>query len=472
MNRPSPLHPSLATALAAVVLSLTALPGIARAGGDPIDDPIPDPIPLAPREIGLEVVADGLTAPNTGTWAPGLDPRVFFVTDQDGIVWQIDLAGSARRSFLDVSGRLVDLGIAGPGSFDERGLLGLAFHPAYVTNGLFYLYTSEPALPDPDFSTMPDGVDPDHQSVLSEWHVPNPTDPRSLPDPASVRVLLRIDEPQFNHNGGELVFGPDGYLYIALGDGGAGDDEGDGHGTDGNGRDPSTVLGTILRIDPRGTNALNGQYGVPADNPFVGAGPPFGGQGGCDDDGFCDEIWMYGLRNPFRFSFDRASGKLIVGDVGQNDLEEINLGARGGNYGWNHKEGTFCFDGNGAGDGFVTECLPGEVPPDLIDPVAQYDHDEGLAILGGFLYRGSGIPGLAGRYLFGDFARTFALDGRLFVIGPGGDIFELLTTGGMALNQFLLGFGEDAAGEVYLMTNSTGTPFEETGQVLKLVASP
>ncbi len=302
--------------------------------------------------------------------------------------------------------------------------------------------------------------------MVSEWHVPEPLDDGSVVDPASVRVLLRIAEPQFNHNGGALNFGPDGMLHISLGDGGNADDQGDGHSEGGNGQDLGNVLGTILRIDPLGTNSANGQYGVPLDNPFIGDGPPFGGEQGCED-GACDEIWAYGLRNPFRFSFDRATGTMMIADVGQNDIEEVNFGEAGANYGWPLKEGTFCFDDNGDEPGFVVECDP--EPEGVTDPFAQYDHDEGLAVIGGFVYRGHGVPELGGRYLFGDFARTFAADGRLFSVGPTGRIKELLLHGGAGLGLFLDGFGEDAAGEIYVLGNATGTPFEDTGVVLKIV---
>jgi glucose/arabinose dehydrogenase len=435
-----------------------------------IDNPIPDPIPPAAIEIDVETVATGLTAPNWGTRRPVpglLGSRRLVVSDQAGTLWDVDLTSGNKRALLDVSDRLVELGVAGPGTFDERGLLGVAFHPNFAENGLLYTYTSEPADVPADFP-LPAGVDADHHSVITEWSIPSPLAPSAVVDPASDRVLMRIAQPQFNHDGGAVNFDSDGTLFISLGDGGGADDEGDGHSAGGNGQDPSNVLGTILRIDPLGSDSANGQYGVPADNPAVGAGPPFGGADGCTD-GFCDEIWAYGLRNPFRFSFDRATGKMHIADVGQNDLEEINVGASGANYGWPIKEGTFCFDGNGAGAGFVDICDP--EPQGLVDPVGQYDHDEGTAIIGGFVYRGSNVPRLRGRYLFGDFARTFALDGRIFALGQQGRINELLLSGGGGLNLFLLGFGQDAAGEIYVLANSTGVPFETTGVVLRITAA-
>lgn len=163
-------------------------------------------------------------------------------------------------------------------------------------------------------------------------------------------------------------------LYISLGDGGAAGDQGVGHVPGGNGQEPGNILSTIIRIDPDGDDSANGQYGIPDDNPFVGTSG-------------LDEIFAYGFRNPFRFSFDARTGEMYIADVGQNDIEEIDLGVAGGNYGWNIKEGSFCFDPNGADPGFVFECGADDVPEEveLIDPIAEYDHDEGIAVVGGFV---------------------------------------------------------------------------------------
>src|SRR5690606_36388080 len=199
------------------------------------------------------------------------------------------------------------------------------FHPDYQTNGLLYTYTSEPAAADApaDFSTLPEGTAPDHQSVVTEWRVPAPADPASTPDPASARVLLRIDQPQFNHNGGALVFDADGLLLVALGDGGNADDQGAGHVEGGNGQSLANPLGAILRLDPLGTDSANGQYGIPPTNPFFGRTD------------VAQEIYAYGFRNPFRISIDSATQTLWAADAGQNDIEEVNQVTAGGNYGWN-----------------------------------------------------------------------------------------------------------------------------------------
>jgi len=423
-----------------------------------LEDPIPAPIEIGDVVVRVTPVADGITAPNWGAVAPG-HPSLLFVTDQPGTLWKVNLDTRERTPFLDVSDRLVPMGIGGKGTFDERGLLGVAFHPLYDvagTAGFGKLYTYEshpfdPKAPPADFSTMPKGVNPNHQTVVVEWQVDDPLDPEGVVDPDSDRTLMTIDEPQFNHNAGCLNFGPDGMLYVSLGDGGAGDDQGNGHVDGGNGQDPTNILGTVIRIDPLGDNAANGQYGIPADNPFV-------------NNENVDEIFAYGLRNPFRFSFDKENGEIWLGDAGQNDIEEVDKIVSGGNYGWRVKEGTFLFDPNGDDPGFVTKDSPGE-PEGMIDPVFQYDHDEGVVVIGGFRYRGQGVPSLAGRYVFADDFNPLSGSGRLFHADEGEDIVEFgLADGDLGL--FVLGFGQDAAGELYVMANETGVPFEDTGVVL------
>jgi plastocyanin len=461
-------------------MGMTGTVNVAAATPPPPSGRLTDPIPQSIQPGGVTVtlapVATGLTAPNWGTFAPG-DTTRLFVVDQVGTLWVIDLATGQRSVFGDLSGLLVPLGIAGPGTFDERGFLGLAFHPDYGSNGLLYTFTTEPADGAADFSTLPSGTAANSQSVIREWEVPDPSDPASVIDPDSSRVLLRINKPQFNHNGGTLSFGNDGLLYISTGDGGAADDQGVGHSAQGNGQDRGNVLGKILRIDPAQRTAANGQYGIPRRNPFApqGAGAT-GGQNGCAD-GRCDEIYAYGLRNPFRFSFDSAGGGLYAADIGQNDIEEIDVIRAGGNYGWRIREGSFCFDPNGEGDGFVTGARPCG-PRRLIDPVAQYDHDEGRAIVGGFVYRGSAIPPLQGRYVFGDYARTLNNGGRLLYLARKNIIrgntirkskpLELRLAGQIGLGLFLLGFGQDASGELYVLGNATGVPSGSTGVVLKI----
>jgi hypothetical protein len=456
-------------------------PAVAQCTHVRLDDPIPGLIPPSSSRVNLETIAQGLISPVGGSVAPGMPNRIF-VLDQIGKIWSIDVYGPRRGEvnlFLDLSTRIVPIGLFKPLNYDERGLLGLAFHPGFRRNGLFYTFTSEPASAhQADFSTVtlprvPD--DPineiEEQSVITEWRMLSPGNPASAVDVASARQIMRIAKPAFNHNGGTLAFGPDGYLYISLGDGGKANDEGPGHVPGGNGQSlaAGNVLGKILRIDPTGHNSSNGQYGIPASNPFVGKTG-------------ADEIYARGFRNPFRMSFDRETGKLWVGDVGQNDVEEVDIVTQGGNYGWPIKEGTFLFD-DGA-------CLPDHhafvyanspaAPAGLIDPVAQYDHVDSanapetrVAVVGGFVYRGHKIKSLRGRYIFGDYSAEIgeAAAGHLFVLGAGNQVTELLANNRNPLALAVLGWVQDHRGEIYLLANGTGTLNGATGMVLKLKAA-
>ncbi|SFE34253.1 sorbosone dehydrogenase family protein [Nitrosomonas sp. Nm166] len=423
-----------------------------------LDDPIPAPIQKGSIRLRLKQIVSDLTAPNWAVSAPS-DPEHLYVGDQDGKLWRINLTNNNKEVFLDFSDVLVPLGISGSGSFDERGFLGFAFHPQYAENGLLYTYTSEPAGDSSDFTTIPSGASPNHRSVVKELRLNSTSSPAVVEE---VRVLLTVDQPQFNHNAGALNFGPDNMLYIAFGDGGGADDRDGqdsggnpiiGHGTDGNGQNPSNPLGSLLRIDPAGNNSSNGKYGIPSDNPFIGS------------DTALPETYAYGFRNPFRFSFDSQTSALVLADVGQNDIEEVNLVQAGGNYGWALKEGNFRFEPNGNEPGFVTD---ESVAGDFIDPVVQYDHDEGTAIIGGFIYRGNAITALQGKYLFGDVAKTGQGDGRLFY-SDGSAILELDLTEQDQPGFWVLGFGRDADGELYVLSNTTGTPFETTGAVYKVI---
>ncbi len=450
-----------------VVLALVAAASPALAEHD---DPIPEKIPVSNAEFELELVADGFTTPVLGINAPGNNKQLF-VVDQVGTVTAVKLDSGRHGSvpdsftFLDVGSTgldlLVPLGAFGPDSFDERGLLGLAFHPKYRRNGLVYTYTSEPLDSASADFPIPDTGEPPAANasltVIREWRVERPKRRGSVVDPTSSRVLLRIEQPQFNHNGGEIAFGPDGMLYVALGDGGSADDQGAGHPPGGNGQDltEGNLLGKILRIDPQGSNGVNGQYGIPSDNPFVG-------------EPGADEIFAYGFRNPFRMSFDSRTGDLYAADVGQNDIEEVDLVVSGGNYGWPIKEGTFLFDMNGDGDGFTTVNSPG-APAGLIDPIAQYDHDEGVSITGGFVYRGRRVRDLRGTYVFGDFTASFAgPQGRLFHIDRDGQLAELLPAGG-PVGMFITGFGQDRKGELYVMGQQGFAPVGNSGQIFRLI---
>ena len=431
--------------------------------------PIAERIAPSPIRIELEPVASGLTAP-VALVADPQDRQRLYVVDQVGLVRVIDRGQLLDAPLMDVSERLVaPLGVLGSfdaDDYDERGLLGLAFHPGFADPGSpghrrLYTHTSESVQGPADFTIDLPANQVDHQSVITEWQVA--TD-GSRADPGSARVLLRIDQPQSNHNAGDLEFGPDGYLYIALGDGGGADDAAAGHGPNGNGQNINTVHGSILRIDPlspggtpgsRDLVSSNGAYRIPWDNPFVGV------------EGI-DEIYAYGFRNPYRFSFDRLSGMLIVGDVGQGFVEEINIVRKGLNYGWNVKEGDFLFDPEGVAVGVPFE------DPALVDPVAQYDHDDGLSVIGGYIYYGTLVPELRAFYVFGDFSRGFTTaNGRLFVADLlTGRIEELLVGADRQnLGLFLKGLGQDHDGEIYVLASSALGPYGNTGVILKVVGS-
>jgi glucose/arabinose dehydrogenase/plastocyanin len=420
----------------------------------PIDNPIAARIPKGDITIELQTVVDGMASP-LGMAVPDDGSGRMFVYDQDGQVWVVTAQGAKLPTpMLDVRSRLTPLG-----AYDERGLLGMATHMNFAANPLIYTYTSETTAGPADFTTQLDpGTTNNHQSVITEWRIDASNTNRV--DPASRREVMRIDQPQSNHNGGTIRFGPDGFLYIALGDGGAADDQGNGHVEGGNAQYLENVYGKFLRIDVDARTSANGQYGVPANNPFVGA-PGI------------DEIYAYGFRNPYTFSFDRGSGAAYVADVGQNKIEEIDILARGGNFGWRVKEGSFFFDPNGSGSGYVTATPAVPVPPNLIDPIAEYDHDEGLAVVGGYVYRGSAVTNLGARYVFGDWGTFNTPAGRLYYLESDNSIKEFrIGLDDRSLGFWLKGFGEDADGELYAFVSRGLGPSGNTGRMLKIVAAP
>ncbi|HWM90505.1 MAG TPA: PQQ-dependent sugar dehydrogenase [Thermoanaerobaculia bacterium] len=402
-------------------------------------------------------VAANLTAPVTLVESPDRSHRLFIV-DQIGVI-RVLLPGGRLldEPFLDVRDRLVDLQT----DFDERGLLGLAFHPEYAENGRFFVFYSAP---------LRDGAPAGWNctSTISEFLVSN--NPNRA-DPASERILLQVDKPQFNHNGGTIAFGPDGKLYISLGDGGGANDIGLGHVEDwfadnegGNGQDiTDNLLGSILRIDID----AGAPYAIPPDNPFAdGAG--------------LDEVWAYGFRNPYRISFD--GDRLFAGDAGQVLWEEVSIVVKGGNYGWNVKEGTHCFDAENASVS-PAECpafAPGGVP--LRNPIIEYPNARqtggglGLVVVGGHVYRGRDLPQFRGRYVFGDWSRSFVEpDGSLLVASPRRrgpwKIQELRVQNrpNGRLGHFVLGVSRDGRGEIYVLTSDSVGPSGNTGRVYKLM---
>ncbi len=558
----------------------------------------------ATETISVKPVAEGLIAPNLAVHAGDGSGRLF-ITEQTGQILIVDADGKLLETpFLDIADRMVPLGAFGPGTFDERGLLGLAFHPDYGNgSNKFYVYYSAPREPDIDVAfdhpdipkgereftwqgvmfsggevgtageprlyatppnaylipengtatlTLPDLAvitrfyfvhrpgdgagqveflnaagnrigsavpskpatemgDPqnflffenrnqgikslrftagasqngqpftlfvddltvsrfNHESHISEFAVSN--DDPNVADPDSERILLVIDEPQFNHNSGMIEFGPDdGYLYIAVGDGGNAHDIGPGHTPKiGNAQDLSKLLGKMLRID-----VDNGEpYGIPDDNPFVGR------EGR-------DEIYAYGLRNCFRWSFDMGGDHRLFGaDVGQALYEEVHIIEKGMNLGWNIREGFHCFDPENPGKPPVECPDTGYHGEPLIDPILEYPHagpenePHGISIIGGYVHRNPGNAALFGKYVFGDWSRSFGgpPSGSIFVaeeVTPGEWAFGDVKMAGTLDRRppfRVLGFGQDASGDVYVCATQQSAPIGNTGVVYKIIAPP
>jgi glucose/arabinose dehydrogenase len=402
--------------------------------------------------VSVELVAEGLGAPVAMATSNDGTGRIF-VVDQAGTIRIIGSDGTLMPDpFLDLSGIIVPLNA----DYDERGVLGLAFHPDYANNGRFFVYYTTPLSAD-----GPAGWD--HTNVVGEFSVS--ADNPDMGDLASNKTILQIDQPQGNHNAGHIVFGPDGYLYVPIGDGGGANDTDEGHTPDlGNGQDLSNLHGSILRID---VNGEPGSYTIPADNPFA------------TTEGVAPEIYAYGLRNPFDISFDTGGdGALFAADAGQDLYEEVSIVTAGGNYGWNIKEGTHCFDPDNPEQAPAECATTGAMGDALIDPIIEYGHDVGKVVVGGHVYHGSAMPDLEGYYIFGDFTASdeFAPDGTLFWAeaseeGPMWEWGELSIAGmeNERLGLYVLALGQDEAGEIYVMTNTTSGPLGDGGQVWKLV---
>ncbi len=384
-------------ALAVVVLALGACsneePDARQTPTSSPTDSTEPSTPAAPLDIGsikirLQAFAGGFNQPVFLTHAGEGNGNVY-VVEQGGRVMLLDRSGDTRGIFLDISTRVQSGG--------ERGLLGLAFHPEYHDNGRFFVYYSNNA----------------GDNVVTEFRRRT----AEKADHGSERVILRMDDPFSNHNGGWIGFGRDGFLYIATGDGGSGGDPLD------NAQSLRSPLGKILRIDVNSGSP----YGIPDDNPFVGRS------------GARREIWAYGLRNPWRNSIDRATGDFFIGDVGQGAREEVNAepgSSEGGvNYGWNTMEGSRCYQGSSCDRSGLKR------------PFAEYPTSDGCAVTGGYVYRGTRFPQLAGAYFFGDYCngRIFAVDARRALRGEV-SARRLLDTGLM-----LSSFGEDEAGELYVI---------------------
>ena len=365
-------------------------------------------------EVRLEPVVSNLEQPTSVVSADDGSGRLF-ITQKTGLLKIVENGSVLHIPFLDLTNTV--------STDSERGLLGVAFHPNYAQNGRFFInYTRQ-----------------DGTTVIAEYAV---SDDPNVADASSEKVLLTITQPYSNHNGGDLVFGPDGYLYIGTGDGGAGGDP------QGNGQDKMALLGKMLRIDV--DNAGNGEpYGIPASNPFVNSA------------GARPELWAYGLRNPWRFSFDRQTGDLWIADVGQNAFEEVNVqpaGSKGGeDYGWNIMEADSCYN-----EAAPTSPLETCDEQGLVKPVLEYSHSEGQSITGGYVYRGAAVPALEGHYVYGDF-----VSGTIWSAAAQGDgSYQSATLLDSGFN--VVAFGEDEAGELYVADYSgTLYRFAPTSQAAK-----
>lgn len=353
--------------------------------------------------INTQVVVTGLVSPVGLEHSPDGSGRLF-VVEQGGTIRIIQNGSLLPQPFLDITSKVH--------MQDEMGLLGVTFHPNFATNRKLYVnYTRDNA--------------GQFQSVIAEYQV-SPTN-TNFADPATERILLTVDQVSnfTNHKAGQLAFGADGFLYFGLGDGGSGGDP------FGHGQNTQILLGKLMRIDVNSTS-VGKQYAIPPDNPFVaGGGLP--------------EIYAYGFRNPWRFSFDSATGRLFMADVGQDSFEEIDIVQKGGNYGWNTMEGLHCFN-----------------PPSgcnmtgLSLPIIEIAHPEAVAVIGGFVYHGSAIPSLRNIYVFGD------LTGKIWSLTEGSpNTFTRSTL--MTLGFNISSFGQDASGELYIVDI-------QNGRVLKIVS--
>jgi glucose/arabinose dehydrogenase len=352
--------------------------------------------------VGLLEIASGLSVPLYLT-APAGDVSRLFIVEKTGTIRIVKDGTLIPDPFLDISGQV--------SAGDEQGLLGLAFPPDYDSSGRFVVHYTDVA----------------GDTRVSVFQVsPNP----DVADGSSEQIILSADQPFPNHNGGQIVFGPDGFLYLGLGDGGGSGDP------EGRGQDLSELLASILRIDVQSGTS----YAVPQDNPFVGQQPAVRA-----------EVWSYGLRNPWRFSFDRANGDLYIADVGQNNIEEVDVapaasGGKGVNYGWSIMEGNQCYAGRQCDQTGLTL------------PTFQYSHADGCSIIGGSVYRGAALPALQGLYFYGDFCQGWVHSFR-YVDGTATEVTDWPA---LRTASPLTSFGEDAAGELYVL--------ESSGRVSRIVA--
>ena len=433
-----------------------SLPGILVLIAGCVPSVPPAPVPADAKTLTLQRIAFGFVSPVALT-APNDGSGRLFVVDQIGLIRIVTATGEVLpEPLLDLRPLIDPLHAA----YDERGLLGMALHPNFAVNGRFFLL----------FNTLPSSDAPAGTATelrLSEFQVVTAALDVSRLD--TQRVLLRIAKPQTNNNGGQLAFGTDGYLYIGLGDGGGLGDVGFGHTPVlGNAQDTTTLLGKILRINVDAGDP----YTIPLDNPFANAGPAR------------PEIYAYGLHNPWRFSFDPVPGgttRLFAGDVGQELDEEVDLVTIGGNYGWNIREGALCFDPDAPTRPPATCPDQGADGSVLSPPILDYRHTDaaglpfGSAVIGGFCYRGAGVPTLQGTYVFGDFSAGSGTGGKILTADQAADgtwSFAEARIAGTAdgrIGRSVLSFGRDADGELYVLTKAGAGLLGTTGEVFKIV---
>jgi glucose/arabinose dehydrogenase len=369
--------------------------------------------PLPPLTLTIQPIVTGVEGP-TAMAFPEKD--VIWLLLQKGLIRVIKNGKMTDAPLLDLRGKMIKVN----DGYEERGLLGIALHPRFKTNRKFYVFYSAPST---------NGSN--HKDVVAEYRL----SPSGVVDPGSARIILSAEKPDGNHDGGCLQFGPDGYLYITFGDGGG---QGDKHGEFGNGQKMDTWLGKILRVD---VNTKVG-YLVPKDNPFVGK------------KGVSPEIWAYGFRNPYRISFDKATGTLFAGDVGQDLWEEVDIVRKGANYGWRLFEGTHPYNPASGTD-----------PQGIIMPITEYSHKEGISVIGGYVYNGHQVPVLQGKYLFCDWS------GPVWYLQKqaAGWLRGKVTLQGIIRDSKITGFSEDPSGELYLTTNTDTGLGKNNGAVFKIV---
>jgi glucose/arabinose dehydrogenase len=364
--------------------------------------------------VKVKLVTDNLRSPTAVTFPGNGD---IWVTEQPGLIRVVKNGKLLDEPLLDLRSKMLKVNKG----YEERGLLGICLHPQFNATKKFYVF----------YSTTTTGKF-DHKDVIAEYKLSANT---GKLDPNSGRIILTADKPDGNHDGGCIQFGPDGYLYISFGDGGG---QGDKHGEFGNGQNINTLLGKILRIDVN----TGAPYSIPKSNPFVGKKDTR------------PEIWAYGFRNPYRFSFDKTSGELFAGDVGQDLWEEVDIVKKGANYGWRLMEGTHCYNP-------ATGCDIKEITP----PIAEYSHKEGISVIGGYIYRGKEIPILKSKYVFADWI------GKMFYLQKSGSEWQggKITFQNIPPDLKIIGFGEDPAGEVYVLTNADTGPENAKGGIYKIV---